>query len=229
VTSPPSADTLGQAVPDDVAPGDSTVVGVPPSTADTLSLGAPVTSDSVAVPDSVTVPAFTLRDYLTALSERYPGTAYAARAQEMVQTLPAPAEPAPDTTGATTPADAFGGFAGSSPIDLSLGGVSWQVGPFASQADAEAGLAALPARFLRTAVATDGVSFVVLLGHFADEAAATEAAATADPALILGASVVPVEGLALVAPPEAATEPEVPLPGPPPAPPPGTAPAPQSE
>ncbi len=177
-----------------VAP-DSTDVGV----ASDMPAGGDVATDTTAAP-------FTLRDYLTGLANRYPSSAVAARARAIAATLPqpaaapaeAPAEAPPEPAVATAPAEAYGGFGSRAPFKISLGGVSWRLGPFETEGAAREALGTLPVGGIRFALATDGEGFFILLGQFPDVAAAEEAAETAPEGLLTDAVALPISDLSLV-------------------------------
>ena len=192
------------AAPESVSPSPSPVPAVPDTTA------------TAAAPASLT-----LREYLMALARRYPGTPVASRAQAIASSLPAPAVAPAEVLADAVPApgvtrEEFGGMTGRAPLNLSLGGVSWVIGPFETEGAAREKLGTLPVARIRFAIATDDQAFVLLFGHFPDAAAAEEAAETAPAAIIQEATVTPVAPYHIV---EAANRPlGTPLPPPPAAP-----------
>lgn len=156
--------------------------------------------------DTAAAPGFTLRDFLAALAVRYPGTPYARRAQAMADALPG-ADGTPERTAGPEDAVAFDGFSGSALINPALGGVTWQLGPFATRAETEERLATARRAGARAFAATDDVSFYVLIGQFEDAATATVVAETIDPEVLAGATVVPVSDLAILAPEDVPPDP----------------------
>ena len=205
------ADDDSLLVPTPVLPSAPTI---PEAPADPL-IGTP--ADSLAATGSLAAapPAMTLFDYLTALAARYPGTPYADRARAMAALIaPTPSDvPVPETPASDTPTAApvagspvaaasgrdFGGLRGPTPInDLSGGGVSWQVGPFATYADAQARVASIGDPSVRTAIASNQEGFMVLIGLFASPMEAAGAFEAKLQGLFAGATPASVDGLTLV-------------------------------